>query len=343
MMTISKPRFSRFARMIFRSSTLLVPALVFVMLPFTGAEAAKVSKEAKKLAAELPIADLHMHPRTSISPAKARDWMDKNGVRWAGLGGGAREAYARELGDRFIAFAGQTELIGLLVKRKGGELIRIEGGIEAIEDANNPVIQDLLRQSEEDLKAGRIKGIGELFPNNSHSSKYPAFRNKFRADAPSMRALYQLVAKYGGFLTFHMEAERDSIAQLERLLASDRRGRVLWNHCGVDARAKEVRPVLARNSNLFCELAVRYPPVLREQVIANRPTRLIFGRGKPNRAWLELIEEFPDRFMIGTDAHDRSKYDGSIKIVRTRLLPYLRPSTARKVAHENAQRLFGLK
>ncbi len=319
-----------------------------MLLPFTGAEAAKVSKEAKKLAAELPIADLHMHPHSSVSPTEARDRMDKNGVRWAGAGGGAGgravwQAYAQELEDRFIAFAGQAELVGILVDRTGGEVIRIEGGIEVIEDANNPVLQALLREAEEDLKAGRIKGIGELFANNSHSSKYPAFRNKFRADAPSMRALYQLVAKYGGFLTFHMEADKDSVEQLERLLASDRQGRVLWNHCGMNTGAKEVRPVLVRNSNLFCELSFRYPPVLSDGLIKRRPKGLIFGKGKPNRAWLELIEEFPDRFMIGTDAHDRSKYDGSIKIVRTRLLPYLRPSTARKVAHENAQRLFGLK
>jgi len=47
--------------------------------------------------------------------------------------------------------------------------------------------------------------------------------------------------------------------------------------------------------------------------------------------------------MIGTDANSRSEYDGAIKAVREGLLPYLRPATARKVAHENAQQLFGLK
>ena len=185
-MTIIKPRFSYLIRLFLGSFTL---ATLLAIASFTDAEAAKVSKEAKKLAAELPIADLHIHPGSSVSPAEARDRMDKNGVRWAGAGGGAGgravwQAYAQKLGHRFIAFAGQAELVGILVDRKGGEVLRIEGGIEAIEDANNPVIRALLRDAEEDLKAGHIKGIGELFVNNSHSSKYPAFRNKFQADAP---------------------------------------------------------------------------------------------------------------------------------------------------------------
>ena len=47
--------------------------------------------------------------------------------------------------------------------------------------------------------------------------------------------------------------------------------------------------------------------------------------------------------MIGTDIKDDTTYDKAIKVVRTGLLSHLRPETARKVAHENAQRLFDLK
>lgn len=312
--------------------------LILTALAFGGCQTAKVNLETAKLAPELPIADLHLHPDPDLSPSAIKDAMDSNGVRWAGAGAkrGPRStwvAVSEALGGRFIPFAGQAELNRAF----------FQGGVAAMEDAENPIIRALLREAEDDLKAGRIKGIGEIFVNNSRSSPSPAFRRNARADALSIRRLYQLVAEHGGFLTFHMHADRDNVDQMERLLASDRRGRILWNHCGVDTDADEVRPLLARHPNLFCELAFRYPPVLPGHVAGRDPKREIFSSAGPNPAWVRLLEEFPDRFMIGTDAENRGKYDEAIRTVRTGLLPYLRPATARKVAYENAQHLFGSK
>lgn len=59
--------------------------------------------------------------------------------------------------------------------------------------------------------------------------------------------------------------------------------------------------------------------------------------------WLKLIEEFPDRFMIGTDARGEDQYGEAIETVRKGLLPYLRPETARKFAFGNAKMLLDLK
>jgi hypothetical protein len=300
--------------------------------------AAKVNPDSAKLAVELPIADLHCHPSLDLSPSDAKKWMDENGVRWAGAGVRRGDAstwrdYSKELGNRFIAFAGQTEL----------NRAYFEGGVAAMEDAKNPIVSALLTQVEEDLKAGRIQGVGEIFVNNSNSSLNPAFRRKVRADAPSIRLLYQVVAKYGAFLTFHMEADSDNIAEMERLLASDRKGRILWNHCGVNSTADQVRPLLARHANLFCELSFRHPPALEDRTAQRQPTRKIFDPRGPDADWLKLIEDFPDRFLIGTDVESPVGYGEAIRVVRIGLLAYLLPSTARKVAYENAQRLFGLK
>ncbi len=304
----------------------------------SGCETAQLNPESSKLARTLPIADLHLHPDPGISPSEIKDRMDRNGVRWAGAGAkrGGRAAwvdYAQALGGRLIAFGGQAEL----------SRVYRTGGVSALEDAENPVFKDLLRRAEEDLRAGRIKGIGEIFVNNRRSTPKPGFRRKIRADAPAIRRLYALVSGYGGFITMHMDGDSDSLAQLERLLASDRRGRVLWNHCGSSAGAAEVRPLLARNPNLFCELSFRYPPVLRRRLIERFPERLIFDSAGPAAAWRRPIEDFPDRFMIGTDAHSREEYEGAIRMVRAGLLPHLRPETARGVAYRNAQRLFGLR
>lgn len=310
---------------------------------FTGCQTTKLNNEAVKLAAELPIADVHMHAYSWVSPAEAKDRMDKNGVRWAGFGhitkkdkNGRKvmEDYRRELGDRFIAWGGQSELNSIYFKY----------GIEAVEDVNNPLIQSMLREGEEDLREGRIKGFGEIFVNNSTTSKHPSFRRKFRADAPSIRALFGLVARYNSFLAFHMEPDKNSIAQLEHLLSSDLKGRIIWNHAGCYTQANTVRKLLSRHPNLYCDLSFRYPPVANSKVVSKNPNYQIFGGyGAPDPDWLKLIEEFPDRFMIGTDTYSRYRYDLSIKEVREKLLPYLSITTSRKVAYENAQRLFGLK
>lgn len=300
--------------------------------------AAEVNPDSAKLAVELPIADLHFHPSLDLSPSEAKKWVDESGVRWAGAGVRRGDAstwrdYSKELGNRFIAFAGQTEL----------NRAYFEGGVAAMEDAKNPIVSALLTQVEEDLKAGRIQGVGEIFVNNSNSSANPVFRRKVRADAPSVRLLYQVVAKYGAFLTFHMEADSDNIAEMERLLASDRKGRILWNHCGVNSTADQVRPLLARHANLFCELSFRHPPALEDRMARRQPTRKIFDSRGPDADWLKLIEDFPDRFLIGTDVESPFGYGEAIRVARNGLLAYLLPSTTRKVAYENAQRLFGLK
>ena len=310
-----------------------------------------VNNESAELAKDIPIADLHLHARTRLKPGIAQKRMDRNGVRWAGAGatskaalaaakgktgnktqGGERNlwlSYSKALGDRYLAFAGQSELIHIYA----------EGGVDAIEDPDNPRFQKLLVEAEDDLKAGRVKGIGELFLNNKRSSKIRIFRRKSRVDAPTVRYLFDLVAKYDAFLTIHMDSDSDSLEQLEVLLDSNPNGRILWNHCGMFIKAKDLRPILESHPNLYCEFAYRYPPV-------NGPKRKkvnIFNKNGPKQEWASLIEDLPDRFMVGTDARDDKTYDASIKNIRQGLFPYLKPDTLKKVAHGNAQHLFGLK
>ncbi|MDP6788799.1 MAG: hypothetical protein QGI13_16955 [Rhodospirillales bacterium] len=163
----------------------VVVVAAFILLGFKPLE---INPESARIAPELPLADLHFHPQSTISPTQARDWMDRNGVRW--IGGGAKAwkmevlalgramwtTYARDLGDRFIPIGGMTEL---------NVAYRL-GGIAAMEDADDPVIKDLLRHSAEDLKAGRIKAVGTVFINNSRSHTNPAFRRKAdRVPSPS--------------------------------------------------------------------------------------------------------------------------------------------------------------
>ena len=76
-----------------------------------------------------------------------------------------------------------------------------------------------------------------------------------------------------------------------------------------------------------------------------REAAQVFNRSGPKADRLALIEEFPDRFMLGSDTHApyENKYDDVILEIREGLLPYLKPDTLRKVAHQNAVAVFGLR
>lgn len=274
--------------------------------------------ESAVLASTLPIADLHMHDALGMARAET------TGVAWGGLGSksGGRSTWMSDkekYGDRFIAWAGQAEL----------NKAYLNGGMDSMLDPDSPILVELYETSEKDLKAGLIVGIGEIFINKR--------RRKGKVDAPAMKKFFDLVAKYDGFLAFHMKADSDSMSQLGDLLASNRNGRVIWNHCGNNSSASDVRAMFDTHPNLFCELSGRYPPKNKNR------SREIFNARGIDSSWRQLMEDHADRFMVGTDANSDAWFEESIDTVRKGLLSNLSPETASKIAYGNAQRLFRLK
>ncbi len=285
--------------------------------------------ESAKIASTVPIADLHDHDGYAVTKGHSI------GVYWAGLGskeGGRTEWMFRKknMGYRNIAWAGQFEF----------NWVYLFGDIDEMLNPDNPTLVQLYKDSEKDLKDGVIVGIGEIFINNQSNRRKSRGRKlsrKGQVDAPIFRKFFDLVAQYDGFLAFHMEGDPDSREELSKLLASNRKGRVLWNHCGSNTDPSDVRSMMDKHPNLFCELSFRYPPMNEND------SREIFWADGIDSSWRELMEDHSDRFMIGTDAHSDAEFVESIRVVRKGLLPNLMPDTARKIAYQNAQRLFGFK
>jgi predicted TIM-barrel fold metal-dependent hydrolase len=283
-------------------------------------------------AAKVPIADVHLHLEKSFTPSALRAAMDRNGVRWAGaVGPGPRDeapsdfrsAFQKALGSRYIATLGQPEL----------------GSPGGLDDAASPALKAVLARADDEFKAGSLKGFGELFVNNMTSSPEPSWKRKVQADSPAMRALYAAAAAHGGFLQIHMEADPDSLAQLERLLSIEPRAAVILSHCALNATAAQMLPLMASHPNLYCELSHRSPPTLSGPRLAERK---IFDEAGVDAAWLSVIESMPDRFMVGTDAIG-SDYDAAVASLRRGLLARLSPAAMRKVADENAKRVMRLR
>lgn len=321
----------------FASRILLLACVALVASPVvTSAGAAQPSEESAKLAGEVQIADVHFHLERHFSVADTVALLDRNNVRWAGavgpigpqVGSNFRDGFIAALGDRYIPTLGQPEL----------NVAFLMGGVSAIEDADSPMFRSLLNEGESEFKAGRLKGFGELFVNTLRSNPSPKLRRKIRADAPTVRALYLLAGKYGGFLQIHMEMDRDSLEQLGTLLSIEPKTDVIMSHGGVTADAQLMRELMTRHSNIYWELSQKAPPVWRPGKIH----KMIFDESGVAPDWLKLIEDFPDRFMIGTDAYC-CDYSQMIATYRKGLLPRLSPPTLRKVAYENAQRVMKLK
>ena len=70
---------------------------------------------------------------------------------------------------------------------------------------------------------------------------------------------------------------------------------------------------------------------------------IIYSEGTVKPEWINLIEEFPTRFMVGTDTYNpRINFEKNIEEIRGGLLSNLKPSTIELVAYKNAVRVMRL-
>ena len=276
------------------------------------------------------IVDVHFHPAPTWDVYALTKLFDELGV--AAAGNGARESdalaakFAQQHPDRFVPFGG-NEPIRQLIAREGERAWTLQ----------SPAAVEYLAQLETALREKRYRGIGELVVNSVHSRSDKAA--KYPADSPLMRRLWALSAKYDVPLSVHLDATPDSLEQMERLLVSDRGGTWIWAHTGwlPVANPSLLRRLLQAHPNLFCELSGRESVrrIYRGDPIDN--DRVL----KPD--WKVLLEDFPDRFVIGTDVDPATMAAYAEEVGYWRgILSQLSPLTAAKLAHGNAERLLRL-
>ena len=298
--------------------TMALPGLLLLQIPMLVS------------AQTMPIIDMHFHADQVWDVQALVNLFDELSV--AAAGNGARGSddlalqFAQQYPGRFIPYGGNEPIRGF-ISREGERAYSLE----------SPAVVEYLGQLEAALRDKQFKGIGELVVNSTHSradkpSKYPA-------DSPLMRRLWVLSAQYGVPMSAHMDATPESTQQMERLLASDHRGTWVWAHTGwlPDADPSMLRRLLQAHPNLFCELSGRES--LRQKYRGDP----IDEGGVLKPAWKALLEELPDRFVIGTDVDPATlkNYEEEIRWWRG-ILTQLSPTAAAKLAHENAERLLKL-
>lgn len=306
--------------------------------------------ESAKLVRELPLADVHFHLMWFMSPEELKARMEKHNIRWV-VGVGAIEGFTgkesferdleakRLLGERYMPAVGWMS-----IRRADSD----EGGARIYTDPVNSRRDALLKLLDTQLSAEPQAVFGELHPNAESSSAIVHLKRRLPTDAPLFVELYQLAIKHKRPLPLHMQWHPDSVDRLGKLLQSDRRGTVVLAHCGKDTEAIQIREFFQKHLNVFCDLSYRSRPQTSQEGMRDPARTIYWGDGmfstpgaKPE--WIQLIEDFPDRFMVGVDdVHSWGTYDDVIESIRTGLLPQLKPETAERVAYKNAVRVFRL-
>lgn len=291
--------------------------------------------ESIELAKTVPIADVHMH-LVDLSAQEHQAQMDRNGVRWGG--GVGRTGKSAPDPDQVIALLGKRYFRGIGQE----EFTRVfySEGADGLLDPESIAFKEMFEVADELLRERRAYGFGELHIDNSKSFSSYQFARRIPFDNPVMRQIYTLANQHGAFVQIHMQADHpENMAALESYLRAFPKAKTVLSHGLGYSKQPMLRALLGRYPNLFLELS-RKGGTLNEKEAA----RVFSREGAPKDFWLKTIEEYPDRFMVGSDTHspDEYKYDEVMQEFRTSLFPFLKPATLKLVAYGNAIREFRL-
>jgi hypothetical protein len=142
-------------------------------------------------------------------------------------------------------------------------------------------------------------------------------------DTPVLQKMIGLAKQYD--LLLHAHSDADAI---NRIFKADPQARVLWAHSGFD-RPEKIRDMLRKHKKLWADLAFRSDHANGSNVAPE---------------WHAAFEEFPDRFMVGTDtfAPERWYYVGEHAAYSRGWLKSLPAPLAKKIAYQNAEAMLNL-
>jgi hypothetical protein len=175
--------------------------------------------------------------------------------------------------------------------------------------STDPAIYDLI---EAEYRRGYFRGVGEFH---------------IYGDA-AQGALVKKVVDFAAARDLYLLAHCDEPALLI-LAAHNAKAKIIWAHTGFSTPPGRVRELLESNPALMGELSYRSG---------------ITGRdGKLSAEWSALFARHSDRFLLGSDTWINERWFGYDTIMQNyrAWLAQLPADQARRIAHGNAERLFG--
>jgi amidohydrolase family protein len=175
--------------------------------------------------------------------------------------------------------------------------------------STDPAIYELI---EAEYRRGYFRGIGE----------FHIYGNAAQG------ALVKKVVDFAAARDLYLLAHCDEPALLI-LLAHNAKAKIIWAHTGFSTPPERVKELLESNPALMGELSYRSGITERD--------------GKISAEWRALFARHSDRFLLGSDTWINERWFGYDTIMENyrAWLAQLSADQARRIAHGNAERLFG--
>jgi predicted TIM-barrel fold metal-dependent hydrolase len=219
-----------------------------------------------------------------------------------------------------------------------------------------PRIAKAFRDEAEAIANAGAAGYGEFATEHFSSGIRNHPYESARPDHPLLLLLADIAAEHDMPIDIHMEAVphdmlmpgrfsglgpnpaslKENISGFERLLAHNAKTRIIWAHAGWDNTGERTVPLMRRLLNDHPNL---YMSIKIDEHAPKRTSPLdLDGTLRPG--WLALLRDFSDRFLIGSDQF----FDDAPErlALARRFVDALPPEIARRVANENARRVYRL-
>jgi len=241
----------------------------------------------------------------------------------------------RNAGVEFAVVASTPSQLALELKRAGGDLIIpfFSPYTHELGKRDWHISGQTVKLAEEGLRSGQYRGIGEVH-------FMAGFRP--RADNGIFLSLLKLAQAHAVPVLIHVDSANENM-----FLDICRRHpgtKLIFAHAGGNLQARHIRRIVQQCSNVMIEFSARDPW---------RYGGLTGGDNYLLREWRELVLEYPDRFMTGTDpvwkvtrtqswdqADDGWDHFEQLIAYHRQWLEQLPPAVRRKIQIDNARRFF---
>jgi predicted metal-dependent TIM-barrel fold hydrolase len=178
------------------------------------------------------------------------------------------------------------------------------------------------------------QGIGEVFLRHDDLTAL-TYGEAPRANSKAFGRVLDLAARQDLPVLVHSNIgpswrqRPDYLDEMESAISQHPNTRIIWAHAGISRRI-----VIADHTDILRRLLGQYPNLIVDLSWVIFEQEIAPG-GTLDRRWVSLIEEYPSRFVIGSDTGDFSERYTTIVQRTYVLLDALTPETARNVAHDN--------
>jgi hypothetical protein len=284
----------------------------------------------------LPIIDVEFHYGQRIEIEKLVKRMDENGVALTWLA---------PAGDR-----GRSEVSLALDERYPDRIVptTVSGDGKLWHSSDKGFLDRLATV----VRSGRYFAMGEFEARHYYAGPSTSPDANTRVDSEAMKVVFELSKENNIPFLLHHEAEDTLLPELELMLGRYPEAKVIWCHAGRNRnpntwkkfrKAEAVREFLQKYPNLHFDFLASPPGATFSGYVQGIMYKISFQGVTLDPEWKKVIEEFPDRFVLGSDVAPlrfEGWYDRVFDDYRNIILQGVRKDVAEMIAYKNAWKLM---